>query len=221
MPVDIKYGINAYVIGPHSTRPDGVHYRFEGANLSLNKLSALNLARCSRSVGRATLINEGSRNSFLYKQAINYVRTVENENELYENLIHDRDEYCENPQSISDKEVSKIAKLAWLKRLDNKIFEGQHSVFKIDRHARTTINSHPKGRDAWELYMFLNDKHGHQTGKRFVINVKAIQQSYKFHFGERATYTAINTLLELGYLKLVKNYSVQKAGRLFQLSIPV
>lgn len=221
MPVDIKYGLNAYVIGPHSTRPDGVHYRFEGANLSLNKLPTLNLPRCSRSVGRATLINEGSRNSFLYKQAINYVRTVENENELYENLIYDRDEYCENPQSISDKEVSKIAKWAWLKRLDNKIFEGQHSVFKVDRHAHTTINAHPKGRDAWELYVFLNDKHGHQIGKRFVIDVEAIQQAYKFHFGQRATYTAINTLLELGYLKLVKNYSVQKTKRLFQLSVPV
>ena len=221
MPVDIKYGLNAYVIGPHSTRPDGVHHRFEGANLSMNKLPTLNLARCSRSVGRATLINEGSRNSFLYKQAINYVRTVENENELYENLIYDRDEYCENPQSISDEEVRKIANWAWAKRLDNKIFEGQHSVFKIDRHAHTTINAHPKGRDAWELYMFLNDKHGHQIDKRFVIDFKAIHRAYKFHFGQRATYTAINTLLELGYLKLVKNYSVQKAGRLFQLSIPV
>ena len=221
MPVDIKYGLNAYVIGPHSTRPDGVHHRFEGANLSMNKLPTLNLARCSRSVGRATLINEGSRNSFLYKQAINYVRTVENENELYENLIYDRDEYCEYPHSVTDKEVTGIANWAWGKRLDNKIFNGQHSVFKIDRHAHMTINSHPKGRDAWELYMFLNDKHGHQIGKRFAINVKAIQRAYKFHFGERATYTAINTLLELGYLKLVKNYSVQKAGRLFQISIPV
>ena len=69
--------------------------------------------------------------------------------------------------------------------------------------------------------MFLNDKHGHQIGKRFVIDVEAIQQAYKFHFGQRATYTAINTLLELGYLKLVKNYSVQKTKRLFQLSVPV
>ena len=100
-------------------------------------------------------------------------------------------------------------------------FEGQHSVFKVDRHAHKNINAHPKGRDAWELYMFLNDKHGHQIGKRFAINVKAIRRAYKFHFGERAMYTAINTLRELGYLKLMKNYSAQRASRLFQLSIPV
>jgi len=150
-----------------------------------------------------------------------YVRYVKNENELYENLIYDRDEYCENPQSNSDKEVRKIANWAWGKRLDNKLFEGQHSVFKVDRHAHTTINAHPKGRDAWELYMFLNDKHGHQIGKMFAINVKAIQRAYKFHFGERATYAAINTLRELGYLKMVKNYSAKRASRLFQLSIPV
>ena len=36
----------------------------------------------------------------------------------------------------------------------------------------------------------------------------------------RAMYTAINTLRELGYLKLVKNYSAQRASRLFQLSVP-
>ena len=221
MPVDIKYGLNAYVIGPNSTRPDGVQYLFEGTDLSLERLPALNLPKYSETSERTAMIDEGFRNSFLCKRAMKYVRYVENENELYENLIYDRDEYCENPQSISDKEVRKIANWAWLKRLDNKIFEGQHSVFKVDRHAHTIINSHPKGRDAWELYMFLNDKHGHQIGKRFVIDVKAIQQAYKFHFGQRATYRAIKTLLELGYLKLAKNYSAQRASRLFQLSIPV
>jgi hypothetical protein len=220
-PIDIKYGLNAYVIGPYSTRPDGVHYRFEGADFFLGELPSLNLPRHSQSAGRATAINEGFRNSFLCKQAMKYVRYVENENELYENLIYDRDEYCENPKSSSEKEIRKIAHWAWGKRLDNKLFEGQNSVFKVNRHAHTTINAHPKGRDAWELYMFLNDKHGHQIGKRFAINVKAIQRAYNFHFGERATYAAINTLRELGYLKMVKNYSAKRASRLFQLSIPV
>ena len=220
-PVDIKYGLNAYVIGPYSTRPDGVHYRFEGKDLFLEELPSLNLPRHSQSAVRATSICEGFRNPFLCKRAIKYVRYVENENELYENLIYDRDEYCEYPHSVTDKEVMGIANWAWGQRLDNKIFEGQHSVFKIDRHAHKNINAHPKGRDAWELYMFLNDKHGHQIGKRFAINVKAIRRAYKFHFGERAMYTAINTLRELGYLKLVKNYSAQRASRLFQLSIPV
>ena len=220
-PVDIKYGLNSYVIGPYSTRPDGVQYIFEGTDLFLNELPTLKLPSYSQPAERAPSINEGFRNSFLCKRAMKYVRYVENENELYDNLIYDRDEYCEKPQSVSDKELKKIANWTWEKRVNNKIFEGQHSVFKVDRHAHTTINAHPKGRDAWELYMFLNNKHGHQIGKRFAINVKAIQRAYKFHFGERAMYTAINTLRELGYLKLVKNYSAQRASRLFQLSIPV
>ena len=58
-------------------------------------------------------------------------------------------------------------------------------------------------------------------GKTFQINVKSLLKNYHFHFGEKAMHQAIKFLLELGYLTLIKNYSVGKSGRFFQLFKPL
>ena len=105
-------------------------------------------------------------------------------------------------------------------RLNNQLYSNTNSSFKIDRQAYDTIYQHPNGRAAWELYVFLSDKHGHVIGKTFQINVKSLLKNYHFHFGEKAMHQAIKFLLELGYLTLVKNYSAGKSSRLFQLSYP-
>ena len=222
--VDVKSGPNSYVIGPNSVRPDGVHYDFTGTELSLANLPEIhapNQQRNTRHCKQITLIPEGQRNPHLIKKAVEYAPCVNSLEELYKNLLFDRENFCLNPNTVSDTEVFKIADWAWKKRLNNQLYNNTNSAFKIERSAYHTIYQHPNGRAAWELYVFLYDKHGHVIGKTFQINVKSLLTNYHFHFGEKAMHQAIKFLLELGYLTLVKNYSAGKSGRLFQLSKPL
>ena len=220
MPIDVKHGINSYVIGPNSLRPDGVFYKFEGEDISLLNLPKLRNREKDRVLYKKGNVVEGNRNSFLVKRAINYVEFVDSEDQLFGNLVFDRDEYCDDAHTISNSEVLKIAKWAWNKRLSNQIYGNKNSSIRIDRQAFHIIYHHENGRAAWELYFFLCDKHAHIAGKTFKINVKSILSRYHFHFGQKAMHRAINLLLELGYLKLAKNYSSGKSSRTFQLSKP-
>ena len=114
-----------------------------------------------------------------------------------------------------------MAKWAWQLRIENKLYHGQNSVFKIDRAAYNIIYCDSKGRNAWDLYLYLVNKHGHLVRKTFALQIKGLLSSHPFHFGERGMANAINFLLKVGFLKLVKNYQVGKHGRLFQLSKPI
>jgi len=223
LPIDVKSGANSYVIGPNSIRPDGVKYTFTGSKISLDKLAEIFAPRKQskeHKTSEPNVISEGQRNKTLVTKAIDYAPCINSQEELNEKLLFYRDNYCINPATVPDIEVLKIAEWAWKKRLNNQLYSNTNSSFKIDRQAYNTIYQHPNGRAALELYVFLSDKHGHVIGKTFQINVKSLLTHHRFHFGERAMHQAINCLVELGYLALVKNYSAGKSGRLFQLSNP-
>jgi hypothetical protein len=67
----------------------------------------------------------------------------------------------------------------------------------------------------------LVNKHGHLVGKTFALQIKGLLSSHPFHFGERGMANAINFLVKVGFLKLVKKHHAGKHGRLFQLSKPI
>ena len=221
--IDLKVGATSYVVGPYSIRPDGGTYDFIGQNFSLNHLPVIqgNFTTLSKKIAAKSLVPEGERNLTLTKKAREYVGYVNDINELYENLLSHRDQRFENSEGISDNEVWKIADWAWKLRLSNKLYEGQNSMFKIDRAAYSIIYCAPNGRDAWDLYLYLSNKHGHLIGKTFSININGLLNSHPFHFGQRKMASAITFLLKSGYLKVVKKHQAGKHGRLFQLSKPV
>ena len=221
--IDVKVGATSYVVGPYSIRPDGGTYDFIGQNFSLNHLPVIqgNFTTLSKKIAAKSLVPEGERNLTLTKKAREYVGYVNDINELYENLLSHRDQRFENSEGISDNEVWKIADWAWKLRLRNKLYEGQNSMFKIDRAAYSIIYCAPNGRDAWDLYLYLSNKHGHLIGKTFSININGLLNSHPFHFGQRKMASAITFLLKSGYLKVVKKHQAGKHGRLFQLSKPV
>ena len=221
--IDIKAGKNEYVIGPNSVRPDGEIYEFIGNNFSLSHLPSIteNIKVDHQVTGEGSLAAIGTRNSILIKKAREFVPYVNDLNELQENLLGHRDFHCERPETVPDQEVWKIAKWAWRLRIENKLYNGQKSVFKIDRAAYYIIYCDSKGRNAWDLYLYLVNKHGHLVGKTFALQIKGLLSSHPFHFGERGMADAINFLVKVGFLKLVRNYQVGKHGRLFQLSKPI
>ena len=223
LPIDIKQGANAIVLGPHSLRPDGVFYEYYKEPFSLGDLPYIqqNAQPAFRTVFSAkNKAPEGNRHDFLVTKGREYVEHVESKEELLENLFHDRDTYCTNPSTVPDAEVEAIVKWYWDKRLQNQIYTKNNSVFKFPRQAYHNLRALPNGYVALDLYLYLQDKHGHILGKTFEIKVNALQKTAGFAYGQKALHNAINQLLELGHLTIFKSYSVGKHGRIFQLSRP-
>lgn len=223
LPIDVKQGANAFVLGPHSLRPDGVFYEYYEEPFSLGDLPRIRQdvqPAFSTVVSAKNKAPEGNRHNFLVIKGSAYIEHVDSQEELLENLLYDRDTYCTHPSTVPDAEVERIAKWWWEKRLKNQIYNKNYSVFKFPRKAYHQLRALPNGYVALDLYLYLHDKHGHILGKTFQISVDALQKTAGFTFGQKALHTAIKQLLELGYLRVYKNYKVGKHGRIFQLSRP-
>lgn len=223
LPVDVKQGANSFVLGPHSLRPDGVLYQFYRQPFSLCDVPLIKLGNTSIVTTVASEFNKtnsGARHPFLIAKGREYIEHVDSCDELLLNLLYDRDTHCDNPSTVADEEVEAIAKWWWEKRLQNQIYTKNNSVFKFSRQAYHQLRALPNGYVALDLYLYLQDKHGHILGKTFQISVEALKRNAGFTFGQKALRKAINQLLELGYLTICKNYKVGQRGRIFQLSMP-
>ena len=223
LPVDVKQGLNAFVLGPHSLRPDGVLYQVYREPFSLCNVPRIQQEKkrnFGTVVSASNKAQSGTRHNFLLRKAREYIENVDSKEELLQNLLYDRDTYCDDPSSVPDVEVEGIANWIWDLRLKNKIYSKNNSDFRISREAFSQIRALPNGYVALDLYLYLNDKHGHILGQTFQINVDALKANGAFPFGQKALHKAIKQLLELGYLTVFKSYHVGKHGRIFQLSKP-
>ncbi|MFB3082464.1 MAG: hypothetical protein ACE1Z4_03260, partial [Gammaproteobacteria bacterium] len=89
---------------------------------------------------------------------------VDSLEELLHNLIYCRDEQCENPETILDSQLHKIASWAWKCRLKGKVYQGRDSEFRLHRVALDALRSLPNSSDAIALFVLLQDAHGHSPG---------------------------------------------------------
>ena len=223
LPVDVKQGLNAFVLGPQSLRPDGVLYQVHREPFSLCNVPRIQQDKkpnFGTVISPSNKAQSGRRHNFLMRKAREYIEYVDNKEELLQNLLYDRDTYCDDPSSVPDLEVEGIANWSWNLRLNNKIYSKNNSAFRISRQAFRQIRALPNGHVALDLYLYLHDKHGHILGITFQINVDALKASAGFAFGQKALHKAIKQLLGLGYLTINKSYHVGKHGRIFQLSEP-
>lgn len=216
LPVDIKQGASSYVVGPHSIRPDGGRYRPIKGVLGVDDLSQI-ISGATAVRTKPAVIPSGNRNRELTKSAIVMVEAVEGPDELYSNLAFIRDHLCEDPSSLSDDELHRIAEWAWIKRLEGNVYHDRNSEFRISRVALDRLATFNNASDALALFVVLQSNHGHIAGKTFVLDHKAMLGAGHTSLGRRRFEAAKKTLLSAGLLGIAKEYSAGHSRRHYRL----
>ncbi|MBF9060752.1 hypothetical protein HKCCSP123_16345 [Rhodobacterales bacterium HKCCSP123] len=227
LPIDIKRGGSAYVIGPRSVRPDGGLYVPLKGELASTTLTALDTsapqqpkatASLTMPADPAGLIAEGSRHETLIKVAIENVGSVDNFTELRDILIRVRDERFQNAATMKDSEVLKIAEWAWKCRLENRIYRGRDSAFKVDRAVIDRLRCEENSSDAIALYVTLVDLHGHAPGKTFALDGDAMRLADLTDLSRRRFLAARRTLESIGALQTAGRYCPGKKSQRYSLA---
>lgn len=215
-PVDVKRGSSSYVVGPHSIRPDGGTYKPLAGILGVNRLPAIPLETGATQF-RAEAITIGNRNRELSLAAIGMVETVDSPEELFGNLAFIRDDECEDPATLPDTELRKIADWAWTKRLEGKVYRDRDSEFRMNRAALDKLSGYNNASDAISLLATLLANHGHIAGKTFALDHAGMAKAGHTSLGRRRFSNAISSLRHAGLLDVAKEYSVGRSHRTYQL----
>lgn len=222
LPVDIKTGPRAYVVGPLSQRPDGGLYLPAKGLLGKDALPPLRaLQRPQRAIAGgagAEAIPVGQRHAELVREAVQMVEFVDSVEELVANLEAVRDDLCADGATMPDREVRGIAEWAWERRLDNRIYRGRDSAFSLHRSALDALRGWQNGTDALGLYVMLVDLHGHAPGKRFALDFKAMRESGLTLLSISRLRAARRTLQTVGLLSLVGKHRAGAKHQTFTLN---
>jgi len=212
LPVDIKAGPNSYVVGPRSLRPDGGLYRPVSGALGQDALPVMRLASKA-----GQIIAKGNRHDVLKGQAIRMVQFVDSPDELAANLKGLRDDLCEDAGSLPDAEVISLANWAWRCRLENRVYAGRNSAFRVQRTALDLIRGNP---DALALYVILADQHGHIAGKPFGLHHQGMKDAGLITLSRERFNAARDYLINAGLLQMVQTHIAGKRSQAFCLMMP-
>ena len=240
LPVDVKSGPNAYVVGPGSIRPTGEEYYYSSqARLGEIELTKLQLGSAivsplapapavtatppaaENSHRSEDKIQIGARNKYLSSKAIEQVRHSTDAHELLEQLHFERDTRCQNPETLSDDELRKIAAWAWKKRLDNSLFVGRASSFRIDRGALDRLRGTPAWSDALALYAVLLDQHSGEPARTFTLVHDSMRKANWTELSRDRFYKARKTLEDAGLLEKIAGHVPGNRHARFRLIRPV
>lgn len=209
LPIDIKTGPRAYVAGPGSVRPDGGVYSPAKGILGVDPLPPLRLTAMPHQMVQREAISTGNRHAALLREAMKMLEYVDSAGELAANLTAVRDDLCEDPTTLPDRELRAIAAWAWKARLENRIFRARDSAFSVHRLALDALNRCDNAPDAIWLYLLLVDFHGHSPGKRFVLDFKAMRREGLTKISVKRLRAARRSLEAVGLLEQVSKH---KAG---------
>ena len=189
VPIDMKGGASAFVVGPGSVRPDGGRYVTRDplpirADLAPFRDRAVSDATTANNVTepspRASLVPEGERaTGFLLPKAREFVETLDSEADLAAELRAAVDWHCDRPETVKDAEVGKIARWAWRLRLENRILgKGESGVFLLTNEWEALLPL-PNGSDAIALLCVLRHNHlgRDRRGKPFGIATHAMAEA--------------------------------------------
>lgn len=216
LPVDVKTGGRAYVVGPLSERRDGGLYMPERGLLGVDVLPPLRPV--SGPLLTSVTVPTGQRHVTLVREAIRMVEYVDSAGELAANLFALRDDLCGDPATMPDSELRAIAGWAWKRRLEGRIFRGRHSEVKINRLALDTLLSLSNGPDALALLMILIDRHGHAPGKRFALSHGAMRAAGLTTLSRPRFLAARRTLQGAGLLRLAQTHRAGSRAQSFVLT---
>lgn len=222
LPVDIKTGPSAYVVGPLSHRPDGGFYHPVKGLLGKDALPPLRASQTPLDAvaghRRADAIPVGHRHVTLVSEAMQMVEFVDSADELAANLEAVRDDLCADAETMPDSELGAIAKWAWQCRLENRVYRGRDSAFPLHRSALDALRGRPNDTDAIALYVMLVDQHGHAPGKRFALDFKAMRASGLTRLSIPRLRAARRALQAVGLLVQVGNHRAGSVHQTFALA---
>ncbi|MCC1481065.1 bifunctional DNA primase/polymerase [Roseibaca sp. Y0-43] len=217
LPVDIKTGSRAYVVGACSIRPDGGRYSPIMGALGVDALPPLRMAPRLPSAAQE-LVPVGFRHIQLVKEAVAMVEHVDSAEELARNLEAVRDDLCQEASTMPVSEVIAIAGWAWRARLENRIFKGRDSAVSLHRLALDALRKWHNEADAIALFVLLQDMHGHSPGKRFALDFKAIRAAGLSGQSIPRLRAARRTLEAVGLVRLVGNHRAGSKHQTFTLA---
>lgn len=221
LPVDVKSGPRAYVVGPLSVRPDGGAYRPMKGALGIDVLPALSAAlRPSGGPDAASAVMQGLRHNALVKEARRTVEYVDSMEELVGNLVMFRDLTFMDPDGFPDSEVKGIADWMWKRRLEGKLYAGRNSEFRVSRRALDLLRGKPDEPFATSLYARLMAEHGHHPGKRFPLSYEAMKAAGHVSMSRERFRAARNLLLSVGLLKQMGKHFAGSVPRTYALAMP-
>ena len=216
LPVDVKSGGRAYVVGPLSERRDGGLYVPAKGALGLDALPPLRAP--TGPLARPANVPEGQRHATLVKEAIRMVEFVNSAAELTANLCGLRDDLCGNPATMPDSELQGIAGWAWKRRLDGKIYRGRDSDVRLNRLALDALLPLTNGPDALALLLTLIDNHGHLPGKRFALSFQGMRTAGLTVLSRPRFLAARRTLESAGLLRLAEKHRAGSRAQTFVLT---
>lgn len=217
LPVDIKTGPRAYVVGAWSVRRDGGRYSPAKGVLGVDALPALRMAHTPRHAAQEA-IPIGHRHVMLVKEAVAMVEYVDSADELAGNLVAVRDELCADAQTMPDSELAAIAAWTWRARLENRIFRGRDSAISLHRLALDALRRWDNETDAIGLFVLLQDMHGHTPGKRFALDFKAMRDAGLTRQSIPRLRAARRTLEAVGLVRLVGKHRAGSVHQTFTLA---
>jgi len=222
LPVDVKAGRRAYVVGPLSKRPDGGIYAPMRGVLGVDALTPLHTSPSAgvASADAPASIAPGKRHNELIKHAIKDVAIVSSVPELVDRLKGIRDDLCEQPNTLPNSEIEAIAEWAWRCRLENRIYKGRRSGFSLHREPLELLRGQPAQEDALALYVRLVDQHGHIHGKPFPLCQKAMKSAGLTSLSRDRFLAARRTLERVGLLKQAGKPVAGARKQTFQLARP-
>jgi Bifunctional DNA primase/polymerase, N-terminal len=218
LPVDIKSGPRAYVVGAGSIRPDGGCYRPAKGLLGKDALPPLRGPVKPQIKALGAAIQVGHRHNVLVKEAVAMVELCDSAEELEANLMAVRDDLCQDAETLQDSEVRGIADWAWRARLENRIFRGRDSAISLHRLALDALRRWDNETDAIGLYVLLADMHGHSPGKRFALDFKAMREAGLTRLSVPRLRAARRTLEAVGLVKLVGRHRAGSKSQTFALA---
>ena len=215
LPVDIKSGPSSYAVGPYSVRPDSGEYLPLKGTLG----DALNIIKAPLDDPKTLhRVQSGNRNRELVSEAIRMIEYVDDTDELAENLAFFRDTHFERSNEVTDKEVRGVAQWAWEKRLNNSIFAGRNSSFRVSRPALDALKGKPNASDAIALYTVLTDLHGHKPNQPFPLVWDAMKEAGHTELTEKRFRRARDLLKKENLLHLVGTHRAGTRHQTFRLS---
>lgn len=119
---------------------------------------------------------------------------------------------------MPDSEVLSIANWAWSLRLENRVYDGRNSSFRIPRAAFDAVRAVDNGPDALALLAVLHDVHGHRVGEPFPLDFAAMREKGRLNMSIIRFREARRTLEAANVLRLVGKHRAGKRKQTFVLS---
>ena len=205
--IDFKSGINQYVVGAHSIRPDGGQYVSQGEPLeTLEALPAFVDNFASEENTPVKRVLKGARTITLWNLAREYVECCASEEELFAELRAQVDYDFEDAENYSDAKIKKSVNWTWKKRLQNQLYGGSKSAVKITSDEMNALIPLKNGSDAIALLWVLKHNFERMQAKPFPIAGAAMAEKEVLPgWSKNRIYRARNALVERSLISEVRS----------------